>query len=370
MAAPYVNGILRTNISRSVETGFGPFGTYIEYVVGGKQAMPIDSGLPYERRTSSMKWQGNTNWMRAGAGSDVEWSWARSNTSSSQALARNQAYESVKSKILNTAQLGASIAEYSQASAMISARAQQLLRFSRAVRRLDLPSAARALSLDPSNRKVRGSDRFGRTKTFGNLFLEYHFGWEPLAKDIIDGCVTLATPAKRLWAKGRGSSEISSVVTTSDHNSIGSGGTSRIRKGTWVSTMSACCVINNPNVAVNAQLGLLNPLSIAWELVPFSFVVDWFVNVGQVLSSMTDFMGCTISNSWHSDTAKWSTELHQWWVEPTGMWYGLASGNSVDMVRSSGLVSPVIVARPLKVPSITRAATQVSLLTQFLGKQH
>jgi hypothetical protein len=29
----------------------------------------------------------------------------------------------------------------------------------------------------------------------------------------------------------------------------------------------------------------LNPLAIAWELVPFSFVVDWFVGVGSYLDS-------------------------------------------------------------------------------------
>lgn len=29
----------------------------------------------------------------------------------------------------------------------------------------------------------------------------------------------------------------------------------------------------------------LNPLSVAWELVPYSFVVDWFVNIGQCLEN-------------------------------------------------------------------------------------
>lgn len=32
--------------------------------------------------------------------------------------------------------------------------------------------------------------------------------------------------------------------------------------------------------------GLTNPASLAWELLPWSFVVDWFVNVGNVLASM------------------------------------------------------------------------------------
>jgi len=38
-------------------------------------------------------------------------------------------------------------------------------------------------------------------------------------------------------------------------------------------------------------LGVLNPIATLWELVPLSFVVDWFVNVGDVLSSLTATAG-------------------------------------------------------------------------------
>lgn len=34
------------------------------------------------------------------------------------------------------------------------------------------------------------------------------------------------------------------------------------------------------------QFGFTNPLGVAWELVPFSFVVDWFFNVGEFLASL------------------------------------------------------------------------------------
>lgn len=37
------------------------------------------------------------------------------------------------------------------------------------------------------------------------------------------------------------------------------------------------------------QLGLLNPASTAWELVPLSFVADWFIPIGDWLSSMSSF---------------------------------------------------------------------------------
>jgi hypothetical protein len=35
------------------------------------------------------------------------------------------------------------------------------------------------------------------------------------------------------------------------------------------------------------QLGLLNPASLAWNLVPWSFVVDWFLPIGSVLEALS-----------------------------------------------------------------------------------
>jgi hypothetical protein len=39
------------------------------------------------------------------------------------------------------------------------------------------------------------------------------------------------------------------------------------------------------------RYGLLDPLAVAWELVPLSFVVDWFINVGSFLDSLTKPFG-------------------------------------------------------------------------------
>lgn len=38
------------------------------------------------------------------------------------------------------------------------------------------------------------------------------------------------------------------------------------------------------DVGLNRSLGLVDPLAIAWEVVPYSFVVDWFIPIGTYLS--------------------------------------------------------------------------------------
>jgi hypothetical protein len=39
------------------------------------------------------------------------------------------------------------------------------------------------------------------------------------------------------------------------------------------------------------RVGLTDPLLLAWELIPYSFVVDWFINVGEFLQASGTFQG-------------------------------------------------------------------------------
>lgn len=52
----------------------------------------------------------------------------------------------------------------------------------------------------------------------------------------------------------------------------------------------------NASVALAARVGL-NPFSTAWELIPFSFVVDWFLNIGDNITALTsaDFADATLA---------------------------------------------------------------------------
>jgi len=39
------------------------------------------------------------------------------------------------------------------------------------------------------------------------------------------------------------------------------------------------------DISLNRSLGLVDPVQIAWEVVPYSFVVDWFLPIGTYLSA-------------------------------------------------------------------------------------
>jgi hypothetical protein len=53
-----------------------------------------------------------------------------------------------------------------------------------------------------------------------------------------------------------------------------------------------------------SQLGLTSPISLGWELIPFSFVIDWFLPIGAALNAASAFDGLTF----HSGYKAYRTE--------------------------------------------------------------
>jgi hypothetical protein len=46
--------------------------------------------------------------------------------------------------------------------------------------------------------------------------------------------------------------------------------------------------------------GLTQPVEAIWELIPFSFIIDWFFNVGETLASFTPNYGIESLASWYT----------------------------------------------------------------------
>lgn len=63
----------------------------------------------------------------------------------------------------------------------------------------------------------------------------------------------------------------------------------------WKITVRNRCQfeVSNPALKRLDELGLTNPLAIAWELVPLSFVVDWFIPVGKFFENVVPPYGAT-----------------------------------------------------------------------------
>jgi hypothetical protein len=59
-----------------------------------------------------------------------------------------------------------------------------------------------------------------------------------------------------------------------------------------------CYRISSPPLKSLASVGISNPLLLAWELVPYSFVVDWFLPIGNYLESLDATNGLTFESGY------------------------------------------------------------------------
>lgn len=262
--------------------------------------------------------------------------------------ATNKAYASFLDDVSSRAAFAANIAEGRQSFQMIANRASQLRIFSRQVKARKFKSAAETLGMAfiPPGVSIK--------KSYANNWLEFWFGWKPLITDIYSAINQIQQPIKNHVARGTGRSYWTQSYVPGGYNANWSH-----ERFIGVRTQAEVAV-TNPNLWLANTLGLINPASVLWELVPFSFVVDWFFNVGQVLNSYTDLCGLTLKNPCTSVLVRGTT--NEWWTT-----YGWkAKFSTVYMSRSTGVTLPSLIRKPLRQPSATRAITAISLLIQQL----
>lgn len=143
--------------------------------------------------------------------------------------------------------------------------------------------------------KTIGSKPGHRGSKIPDAYLEYVYGVKPLIQDAHGALEAFRTrgqsrpPAFSVEGKSGAKDSGISYLT---HGSLNS---ARLMVE-WNQTQSVKVRMDlelvNPFTATLASLGILNPAALAWERLPFSFVADWFVPVGQWLGHLDAGLGC------------------------------------------------------------------------------
>lgn len=124
---------------------------------------------------------------------------------------------------------------------------------------------------------------------FRQGWLAYNYGWKPFFSDIYDSWQLLnkgfALQEPLIFSAVRQLKTKENLVTRQNSDYVLSG------TGETLKTAKAFYKVSNSSINMLHQLGLINPLEVAWALQPYSFVVDWFLPVGNVLEALSARMG-------------------------------------------------------------------------------
>lgn len=144
-------------------------------------------------------------------------------------------------------------------------------------------------SLDQKVRPIRS--KRSRSRALTDTWLEYSFGWTPLLNDIRDATdlinkVRSEVETKPVSGFGEHSTKVHGIVGQSYSSSPYfriHGYTARTAKVIYKSSVGAERV--SQNLVRQVGLDLSNFVPTLWELIPYSFVVDYFSNIGDIISA-------------------------------------------------------------------------------------
>lgn len=204
-------------------------------------------------------------------------------------IVQNQLLSKIRDQDID---LGVALGEARETASFITNAMVKTAKSYKALRRGNVSLALRILtgSKNDSWRDIPG--------VASNTWLAYTYGLRPLLQDVYGALEALDKRNKPLVPIYTVRSGTRQDVMTE----VWFAKPKYYRRASGTITVSGCIEfsVNNPLLKILDSVGLVNPLSIAWELVPFSFVVDWFLPVGQVIQNVVPPQGVDFQSGWVS----------------------------------------------------------------------
>lgn len=185
-------------------------------------------------------------------------------------------------------------------------------------------------------RVARRRGRIAKAKSLidfiSSEWLRYRYGIMPLVMEVQAAVKLLEDPTKPLRRTARGRQVVETKDSTYSDYSYGSSTTFgwKTRKTTTFnrvySVRAGVLYQHKSDFSSNTGLRLSDIPSAAWELIPFSFVADWFVNLGDYIQAVTPKAGVEILATWQTRdmTLKYDVVASnvETWNNPSYTWVG------------------------------------------------
>lgn len=163
-----------------------------------------------------------------------------------------------------------------QAVSTISALTRSLL----CLKRGNVSCALKSLGLSPGQRKRRYMQKKLDSGDISGAWLAMQYGWLPTLDDVF----AAATAYAALTSKPRNNKYRVAVVRKVSFNSSQSP-TLYTCKGERTRKKVLSYRLTE-QLSIPRTLGLVDPATVVWEVTPFSFVIDWFLPIGEYLEAL------------------------------------------------------------------------------------
>lgn len=275
--------------------------------------------------------------------------------------------------------VGVFVGEFPELVGYVHDTARRIAAAYMALRRGNLTKARKYLlgaRLNKARHKLLGSPKRGEAqkslKYIADLstsgWLSYYLAVRPLMADVLD--------AITLFDEGlRNPFYPISVKTSKQHqiNCHGSTpqGASYVVTGTVKASGGAIVRLTDPFAADLQQLGLVNIPYIAWNVIPFTFVLDYFIPVGQYLESFMPPQGVEWVQGWTyvkgQGVGTRSDNFTEYYAYPAPGYHLVASTRSELKERRAldDFPEPSLI-----IPDLSLSKTQVGNMMSLLWKAY
>lgn len=286
-------------------------------------------------------------------------------------LALVAARNKLKSTDIN---LGVAFGERKQTARLIGDTASRIGKSVRHLKSGRIRKAMDELGISSRKREPRGSN-------VPSKWLEMQYGWKPLLSDVYGATDALSkhpndhwrVTAKATRSRNTSYAKIRAPVGTNGPESNFDAFSGGCKVFTSVFARIDAIPSNELTISL-ASVGVTNPLLVAWELVPFSFVVDWFIPIGNYVESLDAMLGYSagVYSSSLYITAEWvGSGLSRDW--PNGTYVHNNFTETKKLVEVNRTVSQSIPLPRLprfKDPrSLGHMANGLALLSQVFGRR-
>jgi hypothetical protein len=269
------------------------------------------------------------------------------------------------------ANLALDLLEYNQFLRMVSNTAMRITGSVKALKKGNLPGAVNALWQGKKPRYRKGGGPSVK-KGLAENWLELQYGWKPLLGDVKAAAEAIAL----LELSGREVHQIksSAVERLVTKEPIIQQLPTNIKVGVseWLKIthikFGIRYKVDSQITNFLAQTGFTNPLNLAWEVIPFSFVVDWFIGVGPYLESLSSWDGLTFLSGYETRFTRENMDRSYGWEVKLNSThydrgYGHESMKAIRLDRIKLTSFPTQSPPRFKNPfSVTHAANALALL--------